>query len=298
MDFLLILALALLIDFALGEIKPVFLHPVSVTWRLGSLFKRFASRGFIYGLIAWLLSVLPLLISLTLVYSYCSSLPFGFLIQAILLKSTFSINLLDNISGKSEECLQKGDLQCHKYWAQHLVRRDVYKLDRGHVNSALVESLVESLVDGIISPLFYYFLFGFPGSLLQRLANTMDSLYGYKYYSSFGTFSAGADTIMNFLPSRVSSIFLAISFKILGFEFSPKLWERGISVNSIVVISTAANCLNVILEKPGEYSYGKGSLPSSQHVRATRSSVFLSTYLFIIASSMIHIALFNLLPIH
>ena len=67
-----------------------------------------------------------------------------------------------------------------------------------------VEAVAESLGDGIVSPLFWFAIFGLPGAFVYRAINTMDSMLGYKSerYINFGCAAARIDDLANFLPSR------------------------------------------------------------------------------------------------
>ena len=63
--------------------------------------------------------------------------------------------------------------------------------------------MAENLVDSIISPLFYFGLFGLPGAAVFRAANTMDAMLGYRMSGSLGWCAARMDDILNFIPARV-----------------------------------------------------------------------------------------------
>ncbi len=102
-----------------------------------------------------------------------------------------------------------------------LVGRDVEPLDAQACRRAALESLAESAVDGVWSPLFWYALLGTPGLILFKVANTLDSMIGYKddRYLRFGWFGARWDDFMNYVPARLSWLMLSAAAWILpGFS--------------------------------------------------------------------------------
>ena len=73
-------------------------------------------------------------------------------------------------------------------------------------------------MDGIISPLFYAFIGGAPLALAYKAVNTLDSMVGYKNdkYKDFGWASAKIDTLANFIPARLSILFLPLASLVTG----------------------------------------------------------------------------------
>lgn len=264
-EYILILALALIFDITLGEPRGFLLkiHPVILTGKICRKLTRNAGR--IYGVCVWFISVSPVLM-------FYSILPLILLkinyimyvvITAYIVKLSFSIKLM--------RWYVKNII---KYWhvnrgrarilTQEIVRRDVFALNDKHVLSAVIESLSESLVDGYTSTLFYYPLLGWIGALLQRLTNTMDSLLGYPYkpFISIGWFSAKLDTLINYLPARITAILTILASLICGLDWK-NCWRiirrdhaNTKSINAGWVMAAFAGALRVRLEKPNEYALG------------------------------------------
>jgi adenosylcobinamide-phosphate synthase len=101
-----------------------------------------------------------------------------------------------------------------------LVGRDISKLDEDGCRRAAVESLSENFVDGVLTPLFWFFIFGLPGLVAFKVVSTLDSMVGYKSerYLKFGWAGARMDDVMNFIPARLSVPLLC-----LGAFLIPKL---------------------------------------------------------------------------
>ncbi|MCY0850716.1 cobalamin biosynthesis protein [Sulfuracidifex metallicus] len=245
-----VLILALLIDL-LGE-PPIFLHPVVWTGKISErLIKPFKGRA--YGVFIWTASVLPVLLLFTLLLSLNILYLAKIIIAVYSLKISFSISMLYRLVKNSVG--ENG-----KENAQQLVRRDLKKEDQGHVISAAIESLFESTVDGITSPIFWFIILGIPGALLQRLANTMDSMVGYKTpeLEKEGWFSAKVDTVINYVPARLTFLFMILAGYLLNMNVRKcveNVRKTAIeSMNARYPIPCSAGLLDVKLEKRGFYS--------------------------------------------
>lgn len=94
-----------------------------------------------------------------------------------------------------------------------IVGRETDQLSPQQVITAVFETLSENLSDGVIAPLFYYAIAGVPGMMAYKMINTLDSMLGYRNekYEKFGKCSARLDDIANYIPARLTAIFMAIS---------------------------------------------------------------------------------------
>lgn len=92
-----------------------------------------------------------------------------------------------------------------------IVGRDTTDLDESGVATAAIESLAESFSDGVVAPLFWMAVGGLPGALAYKAMNTADSMVGHKTerYRAFGWASARTDDLLNLLPARLATLFLA-----------------------------------------------------------------------------------------
>ncbi|WP_252900245.1 cobalamin biosynthesis protein [Vulcanisaeta sp. JCM 14467] len=216
-----------------------------------------------FGIFLWFISVIPIMIIYYLVPRILMiiNVVVGIVVYAYFLKLTFSIRLMRDYAKRILKGIESGDLYNARMLTQEIVRRNVWDLDTAHLISAVIESLAESFVDGFLSPLFYFALFGLPGALLQRLSNTMDSMVGYRGwpYEDVGWFSARVDTVLNYIPARLSSIIISMASGLMGLN-----WKESIlvafhehcnvgSVNSGWPMASFAGALGVMLEKVGAY---------------------------------------------
>jgi adenosylcobinamide-phosphate synthase len=102
-----------------------------------------------------------------------------------------------------------------KYAISMLVSRDTKDMSDSDINKAAIETYAENLNDGVIAPMFYILLFGVIGAFIYKAINTLDSMVGYrnKRYENFGKFSAKLDDVVNYIPSRITAVLIALFFK-------------------------------------------------------------------------------------
>jgi adenosylcobinamide-phosphate synthase len=135
-------------------------------------------------------------------------------------------NLYDE-GKKVIKTLEQGDLSRARKEVGFLVSRDTDQLDEKEVCRALIETVSENTSDGIIAPLFYLTIGGPIMAIIYKAINTLDSMVGYEndHYRYFGWASAKADDLANFIPARITALFIILSSLILG-----KNWKRACDV--------------------------------------------------------------------
>ncbi|MCU0312570.1 MAG: cobalamin biosynthesis protein, partial [Solirubrobacteraceae bacterium] len=140
-------------------------------------------------------------------------------------------------------------------------------LDPPLIVSATVESLAENTTDSVVSPLFYYALFGLPGALAYRAVNTMDAMLGYRDDREYvGKAAARSDDAANWLPTRITGLLLVAVSTVKG--TAGRAWwafrtqhQPRYGPNKTLAIATMAGSLGVRLEKPGAYALGAADRP-------------------------------------
>ncbi len=123
------------------------------------------------------------------------------------------------------------DLPAARQRLTHLVGRRTEELDEAGVTRAVVESVAENTSDAVVSSLVLGGLFGIPGLLGHRAANTLDAMVGHRSprYERFGWASARADDLLNLPGSRLTAA-LAVA---LGEDRAGALraWRRDASAH-------------------------------------------------------------------
>ena len=186
------------------------------------------------------------------------------LLSTFILKSTFAIKSMDKHIKDILNDIEKKEIEKARYNLSKIVSRNTKTLSEKNILSACIECIAESFVDGILSPLFYYGILNIPGAVMFRVINTLDSMIGYKdkYYKNIGWMSAKMDTIMNFIPARLSIFFLVLASLIINQD-----WKRAISIykrdakkteslNAGIPMSIMAGALKIQLEKINHYKLG------------------------------------------
>lgn len=300
--------LAIVIDFALGDPRNKY-HPTVWTGNLiGKLVPLVRSTstklekigGFILVIsIATLVSALVLafdselqqLASLNFVgLSKLLVIIIMILSVGFLLKTTIAIKGMEQHASKIMDALLRNDLEDARAKLAMIVKRNTMDLDRPHIISATLESISENTVDGITGPLFYFAIFGLVGSFVYRTINTIDSMIGYKtdLFRNLGWFGANCDKILNFVPSRLTSLVMILASMIVGGHWRHSLdimrrdGPKTESPNAGYPMAAMAGALGVRFEKLDHYTLGDGiSEITEKHFKTAIAIMKITTILFV-----------------
>ena len=123
-------------------------------------------------------------------------------------------------SMKVYERLRADDLAGARNAVAMIVGRDTQNLDAAGVAKAAVETVAENTSDGVIAPMICLAIGGPVLGFLYKAVNTMDSMLGYVEppYKNIGLVPAKADDVLNFIPARLSALFLLAAGAILGLD--------------------------------------------------------------------------------
>ena len=295
-----IIGLAILIDLIFGDPKNRY-HPTA--W-IGTLIAKFTTlakhQNPIFEKIGGVLIiviissiVILLLLSLdfgiSLIFTDYISLVVSVLVGIMLLKSTIAIRGMEKHAINVLESLENNNLNMARNHLSMIVKRNTTNLDKNHVLSGVLESISENTVDGITGPMFYYAFFGLPGAFFYRIVNTADSMIGYKndLFKNLGWFTATCDTILNYIPSRLTGLMMIISAAILhnNWRHSYKIMMRDgkktESPNAGYPMAALAGALETKFEKINHYKLGDGEIIlTKQHVISAINIMKLTSVLF------------------
>ena len=78
--------------------------------------------------------------------------------------------------------------------------------------------MAENASDGVMAPLLYLAVGGPVLGAFYKAVNTMDSMVGYKNekYLYFGRFAAKVDDVLNYIPARLSALFMVAAAGLTG----------------------------------------------------------------------------------
>ncbi|WP_109506074.1 cobalamin biosynthesis protein [Nocardioides speluncae] len=153
--------------------------------------------------------------------------------------------------------LEADDLAGARDRLSHVCARDAADLESPDLARATVESVAENTSDAVVAPLFWGALFGVPGLLGYRAANTLDAMVGYRSarYERFGWASARVDDLLNLPPARVAAMLTVAVADRPGDAW--RIWRRDgahhPSPNAGQVEAAAAGALGVRLGGANDY---------------------------------------------
>ena len=300
LESILIIGFAILLDLKFGDPKSKF-HPTA--W-IGSLIARLtpAARNqnhivekiggvMIVSVTAGIVLIITsgIVYGFSLISDYFVSVIVSVIVGGILVKTTFAIRGMENHAKAVLDSLDANKLDTARDNLSMIVKRDTSKLDQNHVISGVLESISENTVDGITGPMFYYAFFGLPGAFVYRVVNTADSMIGYKtnLFKNIGWFAAKCDTVLNFIPSRLTGFMMIIAAALLqnNWKESYKIMVRDgrktESPNAGYPMAALAGALGTKFEKVDHYQLGNGEIPlSKQHVYSAISLMKITSLLF------------------
>ena len=295
-----IIGFAILIDLILGDPKNRY-HPTAwigtfiaklttITKNQNSTFEKIGGTI----MIITISSVVVLLLSglnfgISLISMDYISLILTVVIGALLLKTTIAIRGMEKHAISVLDSLESNDLDLARNYLSMIVKRNTTKLDKNHVLSGVLESISENTVDGITGPMFYYAFFGLFGAFVYRIINTADSMVGYKndIFKNLGWFTAKCDTILNYIPSRLTGLMMVISAAILknnwrnSYKVMIRDGKKTESPNAGYPMAALAGALETKFEKINHYKLGDGEITLTRdHVLSAIKIMKLTSILF------------------
>ena len=222
-DPLLLLFMAIAVDAALGEMGWLFRyvpHPVVLIGRvIAGLDRRLnkpersdSDRRLRGVLLVSVMVVLALGVG-TAVAILARMVPQFWLVEVFLTATLLAQRSLFEHVHDVARALAGNGIEAGRYAVSRIVGRDPRSLDEYGVARAAIESLAENFADGVVAPVFWYVIAGFPGLLLYKTVNTLDSMVGYRNdkYRAFGMASARLDDLLNLIPARLAAVMLALA---------------------------------------------------------------------------------------
>ena len=300
LESVVIVGFALLLDFFIGDPKTKY-HPTAWMGKLIALLVPFtksnsAKKELIGGvlivgiIVATVCTVLVILdIGISLLTIDIVSLVVSIAVSSILLKTTIAIRGMQIHALAVFDAVEKGDLDSARNHLSMIVKRDTKHLDKNHILSAVLESVSENTVDGVTGPLFYYAIFGLPGAFVYRAINTIDSMIGYKtiLFKNVGWFGAKCDTVLNYVPSRLTGLVMILSALILGYNWKESFYimkrdsRKLESSNAGFPMAVLAGALGTKLEKINYYRIGDGCTEfTKSHIISALTLMKVSSILF------------------
>jgi len=317
LDALAIVLLAILIDRFIGDV-PNAIHPLR--WMgniLDFIDKRIKVRdsawtsvlGFLSYLLVFIIFGGIGILIIALIHNLVSGYDEVWGEVAWIIASAFIFKIQFAIFSFRKHCdpicrdLDEGKVEDAAAKVQMIVSRNTKGMDAEHIASSCCETVSENLVDSILSPTFFFGLFGILGSIMFRCANLMDAMWGYinDEYGRLGFFPAKFDDVLGWLTSRVSPFFVAFAALILGMDWKAAVpaakaeHTKTPSPNSGWPMTAVSAALGISMEKRGVYVMGVGPLPTTRDVQRCMRLVETTSILFML---LVCFTVYALLGIH
>ena len=220
-------ALGFVIDFFVGD-PHALPHPV--VWmgrliaaldkklRIGNGDRRDITRGGITAIVVVLLSVFAPAAILAIARIIHPAVYLA--VNSLMCWQMIAARQLVRESDRVRVELERSDIVAARKAVSYIVGRDTESLDSDGVCRAAVETVAENTSDGVIAPIFWMLMFGAVGGFFYKAINTMDSMIGYRNekYLYFGRTAAKADDAVNFIPARLSAVFMIAACPVCGLD--------------------------------------------------------------------------------
>lgn len=300
LESILIIGIAIFIDLLFGDPKNKY-HPTAWIGRFIAILTPIAKNqnsiiekaGGILIITITSIIVISLLLILNLGISMITfdvvSIVVSVIVGGLLLKTTIAIRGMERHAKSVLESLDEDNLEKARTNLSMIVKRNTKNLDKNHVISGVLESISENTVDGITGPLFYFSIFGLPGAFVYRVVNTADSMIGYKthLFKNVGWFTATCDTVLNYIPSRLTGLVMIISAAILqnnwkeSYKIMIRDGKKTESPNAGYPMAALAGALETKFEKINHYKLGDGEIVlTKEHVFSAITMMKLTAILF------------------
>ena len=294
-----------LLDIFFGD-PQWFPHPVRIMGffieRLEDILRHYIKNEKIAGVILAVLIVIPtyLVVSWIINIAMQINVYLGIAVNAGLIYTSLAIKDLKNHTLKIYEELKSKSITGARKKLALVVGRDTENLSEQEIIRATVETIAENIVDGVISPLFYCFIGGAALALSYKAINTLDSMVGYKNerYKNFGWASAKLDDWANYIPARLSVLFLSLAGWISGkngwiaLKIALRDGRKNPSPNSGIPEAAMAGALGIQLGGLNFYNSipiakpligDKIYLPGINHIKESINIMYVASALFMAA---------------
>jgi len=267
----------------IAKLTPIAKNENSIIEKLGGICVVTITSGIVLTLL------FTLNIGISLITIDYVSLIVSVIIGGLLLKTTIAIRGMEKHAISVLESIDENNLDLARTHLSMIVKRNTKNLDKNHILSGVLESISENTVDGITGPLFYYSLFGLPGAFVYRVVNTADSMIGYRtnIFKNVGWFAATCDSVLNYIPSRLTGLIMIISSAILqnnwkeSYKVMIRDGKKTESPNAGYPMAALAGALETKFEKINHYKLGDGEITlTKNHVHSAISIMKLTSILF------------------
>ena len=255
-------------------------------------------------IVLFISTICPIVI---LYVAYSQNFVLGLILESIMCYYLIAPRCLKDESMKVYRALKKDDVKEARKAVSMIVGRYTNVLDKEGITKAAVETVAENTSDGVTAPLMYMAFGGAVLGFFYKAANTMDSMLGYKNekYLYFGRCAAKLDDILNFLPARITALFMIAASPLCGLDGknAVKIWKRDrkkhASPNAAQTEAVCAGALLVMLAGDAYYFgklYQKETIGDdirrieTEDIRRANRLMYVTTLMVLAVSIIVRIA--------
>ncbi|MHB8741559.1 MAG: cobalamin biosynthesis protein CobD/CbiB [Sulfuricaulis sp.] len=269
-----------------------------------SIEERFNGGKRVHGLGAVILGTFPILVGVALIHYVLGQIGwiFRFVFDVLVLYLCVDIQRLGKTASAVSYALESGDLNEADENLQDLTGKGAPEITESAIARAAVEGVLKQGNSLIVSPIFWFILFGPVGAVLQRLSCILDSLWGHRYerFAEFGWAAARFDDLLGWIPARIT----ALSYALMGsFEDALHCWRKRVGVwsdiNSGPLLASGFGAMHMQIceaEDEGEFEERLSELtviPDAGHVRRALALIWRVLLLWLVVGILMtgaHIA--------
>ena len=307
-----ILIPAIILDLILGD-PNFYPHPIVIIGKLISYLEKHLRddsdkkelqrfKGIVLVILTLVIVFISIYILSRIIFTFNQYL--GIIFHILILYSMIAIKGLYKAGIEIYRDLKNDKLNKARKHLDMIVGRDTETLNRQEIIRAVVETVAENTSDGIIAPIFYFLVGGPILAVIYKTINTMDSMLGYKNkkYKYFGWAAARLDDIANFIPARITAIFIIIAAFIYRKDYKRayntviKDAKKHDSPNAGFPEAAVAGALKIQLGGINKYFGEPSKKPllgeklkefENDDIYSTLILMFLSTFSFVIISFLL-----------
>ena len=242
-----------------------------------SIEERFNGGKRAHGVGAVILATIPIIAGVFLIHYVLGQIGwiFRFAFDVVVLYLCVDVHRLGKTANAVSSALESGDYDEANEKLQDLTGKGAPEKTEAGIARATVEGVLKQGNSLIVSPIFWFILFGPVGAVLQRLSCILDSLWGHRYerFAEFGWAAARFDDLLGWIPARVT----ALSYALMGsFEDALHCWRKRVGVwsdiNSGPLLASGFGAMHLQIceaEIEGEYEERISDLtviPDAGHV--------------------------------
>ncbi len=153
-----------------------------------------------------------------LIHLLARALPYGWSLEGLTLLACLQVREPWERVRNVRRALVHQGREAARAAVSDLTRRDPAALDDHAIGRAAIEAVAKHLNQGVVTPAFWYILFGLPGMLLWACVNGLDEAIGHRSprYEHFGRLTARFCDVLNVLPARLTGLLIVVAAAFLG----------------------------------------------------------------------------------